>query len=454
MTAITLTNTQIRAAADLADKRKRFRRTLFIVGSMGLLLSIVLWYVTAGMTDGRSSQGDRPFWHELDESAKKEAWQPKKAAKAGQKVTYATGLHHHNEQLFAVTSDGRLIVFTKKSGAVKKRVNLKDHSGLSSSYSFYGNLLYQQTEKLVEGMVITQFAAYELPQGKLAWKKVSQPALAKYPRVGPPPTVIDKRVVFCRYNNYFHTYGATDGTLKWICPTDEPSLLDKSAPYLASHLFRGPKRLVYLTNEESRPQLTHTRNELQKYKWPLEFAVFHVVRNNGIHTCRRVVESPVQAISSGSEKALLLLGNSSLQTIVIASGENSWSKKGKFSQPIIAAGRKMICRQEKEICAFAETTGEKQYVLETKAIKTSGELDFHYISTYGKTLFLAGRSPQNTFLAAFDLATGKHRWSLPGVGVVNKDPQIIAEMVVFNCADGRIYGVNAKSGAVVWRSKM
>ena len=157
MTAITLTNTQIRAAADLADKRKRFRRTLFIVGTMGLLLSLVLWYFTAGMSGGRSSQGDKPFWHELDEAERQKVWQAKEKPVS----TYATGLHLYKEQLFAVSTEGRLHVFLKESGRSKKTVNLKDHDFKTSTYSFYADLLFQQTDKMVDGMVITQFTAFE-----------------------------------------------------------------------------------------------------------------------------------------------------------------------------------------------------------------------------------------------------------------------------------------------------
>ena len=284
------------------------------------------------------------------------------------------------------------------------------------------------------------------------WKKVSKPALPKYPRVAPPPVVIDKRVVFCRHDNYFHTYSAREGTLKWICPADEPSVLDKSAPFLASHLFKGPKRIVYLTNDESRPQLTHTRNQLQQYKWKPDYAVLQVVRNSGVHTCRRFIEGQVRAMCSGGEKALLLLRDGALKTVTIASGEDGWSKDGPFSSPILGADRKFICCSGKTISAFSETTGDRQWELETKAINVKGEMTFSYLASSGKTLFVAGRSTENTFLAAFSLTTGKHKWSLPGVGVVNKDPRVYSDITVFNCADGRLYGVNSENGAVVWRS--
>ncbi len=450
MSAITLTNTQIRAAADLAEKRKRFRKTLFIVGLLGFVASIFLWFVTSGINEsGIDSKGDRPLWSELGKKEKERAWAP--PAKIDK--TFVTPPHIFGDKIFLASADGVLSTFSLKNGRLLATKRLKNHFGPTSSYSFSGNRLFQQTDTYVDGMVVTKFLAHELPLGKLSWQQLAKPTLSAYPKVSPPPVVLGERVVFYRFNGFFHTYAKADGKLKWICPADEPTFFDKAGHHLATHLYRGPSSISYLTNEEERPQLTPSRGIFQRYKWQPDFAVLHVLRESGIHTTRKHIEGTVRYLACKDGVAALVMANGKLKTIVLASGETGWRKEGKFEGPIVALGRLFVCLADGHLVGFEITTGKLKWRLARDKIRIKGSLSFDYGAAHGNTLFWAGRSEQNTFLLAIDSVTGSVKWSLQGKGIINQGPLIHENITIFAATDGRLCAVDKETGQVRWRSK-
>ena len=70
------------------------------------------------------------------------------------------------------------------------------------------------------------------------------------------------------------------------------------------------------------------------------------------------------------------------------------------------------------------------------------------VFAYG-SLFVAARDTCKVY--CLDPATGDERWSFIAGGAVDSSPSLAHGRVLFGCADGSVYCLNAKDGALAWR---
>ncbi|NIR64408.1 MAG: PQQ-binding-like beta-propeller repeat protein [candidate division Zixibacteria bacterium] len=65
------------------------------------------------------------------------------------------------------------------------------------------------------------------------------------------------------------------------------------------------------------------------------------------------------------------------------------------------------------------------------------------------TVYVADKDRQ--ILYALDILNGSQRWHYPTGGRIDSAPTILGNMVLFGCADGYVYSLRARDGALAWR---